>query len=104
MPTIRDTLNERGERYRRFPDNARTAQAIKDEFRETKGWHELDDYMAEALDVIASKIARILNGDPAYKDNWVDIMGYCQLVLDELEAEPQTTDRVVGGWRLSEKK
>lgn len=85
MTDIHDTLAERGERYNRFPNNARTAQAIKDQYRETPNWYELDDHMCEALDVIASKIARIINGDPTYKDNWVDIMGYCQLVLNELE-------------------
>ena len=40
----------------------------------------------EALDMIAHKIGRIINGNPHYKDSWVDIAGYAQLVVDELEA------------------
>ena len=34
--------------------------------------------------MIQHKIGRILNGDPNYDDNWRDICGYSQLVLDEL--------------------
>ena len=33
------------------------------------------------------KIGRILNGDPAYLDSWVDIVGYTQLVVNELESQ-----------------
>ena len=40
----------------------------------------------DALDMIAHKIGRIINGNPHYKDSWVDIAGYAQLVVDELEA------------------
>jgi hypothetical protein len=36
----------------------------------------------QALDVIADKIARILSGDPEYKDNWHDIQGYAKLAED----------------------
>lgn len=39
----------------------------------------------EALDMIAHKIGRIVNGDPDYADSWVDIAGYAKLVADRLE-------------------
>lgn len=43
---------------------------------------------AEALEVIASKISRMLTGDPQYRDNWHDIVGYAKLVDDRMaEAE-----------------
>lgn len=35
--------------------------------------------------MIAHKLARIMNGDPNYIDNWTDIAGYAQLVVDILE-------------------
>jgi hypothetical protein len=35
----------------------------------------------EALEMVQHKVARILNGDPGYIDNWVDICGYSQLVV-----------------------
>jgi hypothetical protein len=46
---------------------------------------ELDSDQLEALDMIAHKIARILNGDPNYADNWIDIAGYATLVANRLE-------------------
>ena len=42
-------------------------------------------YMLESLELIANKLARILNGDPMYDDSWRDISGYCTLVLMEIE-------------------
>lgn len=36
----------------------------------------------EALDNICQKIARVVNGDQFYEDNWVDIQGYAKLALD----------------------
>jgi hypothetical protein len=41
-------------------------------------------YQREALEMIAHKIARIINGDPNYADSWVDIAGYAKLVADRL--------------------
>jgi len=38
----------------------------------------------EALDMIAHKIGRIVNGDPDYEDSWRDIAGYATLVADRL--------------------
>lgn len=34
---------------------------------------------------IADKIARILNGDPEYRDNWHDIAGYAKLAEDRCQ-------------------
>jgi hypothetical protein len=39
----------------------------------------------EALDMIASKIARIVVGDYDHIDSWVDIAGYAKLVADRLQ-------------------
>jgi hypothetical protein len=45
---------------------------------------KLEDDQAEALEMIANKIARILNGDPDYADSWTDIAGYATLVAERL--------------------
>ena len=45
----------------------------------------VDDDQLEALDMIAHKIARIINGDPDYADSWHDIAGYAKLVADRLD-------------------
>ena len=34
----------------------------------------------EAVDMILHKLARVLNGDPNYADNWHDIQCYAKLV------------------------
>jgi hypothetical protein len=44
-------------------------------------------YQAEALDMIFSKIARIVIGDPNHTDSWIDIAGYAKLVADRLEGK-----------------
>lgn len=62
-----------------------TPKAIKPS--PSSGWSRLAPDQAQALDTIADKIARILNGDPNYDDNWRDIAGYATLVLKRLEAE-----------------
>ena len=69
---IDETLKERGQRYGDFSDHAVIAMSIKRSIQKEKGWARLDDVKKQALDVIADKIARILNGDPEYKDNWHD--------------------------------
>ena len=77
-------LTERGSRYGEFKDHARITQAIKHKIRQGPSFHKMDDDMVEALDMIAHKIGRIVNGDPRYADSWVDIAGYAKLVADRL--------------------
>jgi hypothetical protein len=81
---IRDTLKERGDRYGAFEDHAHLCQEIKATFRIGRSWNSCSPSQKQALETIADKIARMLNGDPDYDDNWIDIIGYAQLVLDEL--------------------
>lgn len=81
---IRETLNERGSRYGEFPDQAKISQGIKREMKKGRNWEFLKDVQKEALEMVAHKIARILNGDPDFDDSWLDQIGYVQLVRDEL--------------------
>jgi len=84
---IDEILEERGSRYGNFEDNAYIAQGLKDTMRQAEGWSVKPSTVCEALDQIQSKIARILNGDEGYPDNWVDIIGYAQLVMNEIQPE-----------------
>ncbi len=84
--TIDATLKERGERYGAFDDHARLTQELKAVMRVTSNWTKLSFSQREALEMIANKIGRILNGDPNYHDSWHDIEGYARLVADELLA------------------
>lgn len=84
--TLTDTLEERGKRYGKFTGHASITQMLKDVMRNTSNWDDLLIHdQREALDMIAHKIGRILNGDPDYSDSWIDIAGYAQLVADRLE-------------------
>ncbi len=80
-------LEERGNRYGKFTEHAAICQDLKKVMMGAYSWKYLKPCQAQALEVIADKIARILNGDPDYDDNWIDIMGYSQLVLNEIKKE-----------------
>ena len=88
---ITTTLQERGSRYGDFAEHAYIAQSIQNVMRAAPGWTRLSCDEAQALTVIADKIARILNGDPHYTDNWHDIQGYAKLVEDRLNSGEPTT-------------
>lgn len=84
MKTIFETLEAREEKYGSFTSLAETAQFIKDAIKSGKNYNDLDTDMKETLDMLAHKIARILNGDPFYIDSWHDIAGYATLVEERL--------------------
>lgn len=80
--TVETTLEERGSRYGKFAEHAILAQDLKGVMWANDNWANLSADKRQALEVIADKIARILNGDPEYKDNWHDIQGYAKLAED----------------------
>ena len=82
---IDETLNERGARYGTFKNHAEISQLIKGLLWSRPNWHGLEPDQREALEMIAHKIARIINGDPNYADSWVDIAGYAKLVANRLQ-------------------
>lgn len=83
--SIDKTLKERGDRYGEFTTQASISQSIKWAMHHPNNWGALSADQKEALEMIANKIGRILNGDPNYHDNWHDIVGYAKLVADRLE-------------------
>jgi len=82
--SIDATLAERGRRYGAFPEHARITQAIKRAMQDSPNWAGLSDDKKEALEMVAHKVGRILNGDPEHQDSWHDIVGYTKLVEDEI--------------------
>lgn len=82
---IDDILQERTARYGDFVAEARIVEQLKALINASKQPWEFDAVHAHALDMICVKLARIVNGDPDYADNWQDIIGYCTLVLRFLE-------------------
>ena len=91
-------LEQRGKRYGEFNKHAVIAQELKDVMRT----HNIASLpradMREALEMIQHKVARILNGDPTYDDNWLDIAGYATLVAERLQAKGQGTFDLTGDY------
>lgn len=80
-------LDDRGKKYGKFKDHARITQELKTIMHTCKKWPYMEPDQHEALEMIAHKIGRILNGDPNYADSWDDIAGYAKLVGDRLNGK-----------------
>ena len=76
---MKDILDARAKSHGQWTDVARIAQAIRTALRSSTGWAHMSPEQREALDMIASKQARIVCGDPSFTDHWVDIAGYATL-------------------------
>ena len=81
---ITDILTERGKDYGLFISQAGLSQELKTVMQDHRGWGALGSDMHEALELIAMKIRRILNGNPNHIDSWDDIAGFARLVADRL--------------------
>lgn len=82
---VEQILEQRGERYGLFMANANTCQSLKRVLHMNENWHHLASDQREALDMICHKMARIINGDPNYRDSWDDVAGYATLVAKRLK-------------------
>lgn len=80
------TLDMRHNVYGSYMLNAMVAQRLKtcigDELRNRE--KTLAPDQQESLDLICTKIGRIINGDPNNIDSWHDIAGYAKLIEDRL--------------------
>ncbi len=81
---IVDLLKDRGARYGNFAEQAKIGQALKNVLWLHDNWNNLSDDQKEAVEMMCVKLARIINGDPDYVDNWDDIEGYARLVSRRL--------------------
>ena len=83
MSDVKDTLAERRNMHGDFQLGSAVAQSIKDAL----DCHQdkFSPAQRESLDQIATKMARIVCGDPNIIDHWLDIEGYARLVRNILE-------------------
>lgn len=82
---IREILNQRQQTHGDFAEVATCAQDIK---RTISHYSQcLPNIHAEAIDMIATKIARICRGDANNIDSWINIAGYATLVADEIRRQ-----------------
>jgi UDP-N-acetylmuramoylalanine-D-glutamate ligase len=75
--SIKATLAQRQKTHGEFSTHAEISQKLKAVMRE-HGLLELSPDKIEALEMIAHKIARVLNGNPEHHDHWHDISGYAE--------------------------
>jgi len=87
MVDVDTVLGERGATYGTFSGVARITQQLKHCLKQGDSYHKLAPDQKESLDMIASKLGRIVSGDPDYADSWVDIAGYAKLISDRLEGK-----------------
>lgn len=82
---VAQTLEQRGHKYGvSFAVQSMTAQGLKHVMQQSPNWSKLSADKRESLEMIATKISRILNGDPEYHDSWHDVAGYAKLIADAL--------------------
>ena len=85
---IQEVLNDRAITHGSFEDYAETmadlTQAINSRM------HGLSNVQTQALFMILSKIARIINGNPNEIDHWVDIVGYTTLVINYISSDDES--------------
>lgn len=88
---IEEVLNQRQATYGSFTKNAEVSQMLKYFMTQGTNYKQMPVAHREALEMIVHKIARIVNGDPNYIDNWIDICGYSQLVIEEITSYEEPT-------------
>ena len=72
-------LGEREKTHGDYRDVADLSQALKEVLKSGNNWESLSNTQRESLEMISSKIARILSGDSNFRDHWDDIEGYAKL-------------------------
>lgn len=79
-------LNERRTTHGDFSNTADAAQKVKNVLRHTAQTSgvRLTSIQWEAVDMIASKLARVVSGNPNEPDHWKDIAGYAELSAAQL--------------------
>lgn len=89
---INKVLAERGANYGDFAFVAFRSQQIQNHLRVHDPEKQYTTMQREALQMIASKLARIVTGNPGHRDSWIDIAGYAQLVANSLTGpDPEYT-------------
>lgn len=78
-PYKNETLNERENTHGDYSDTAQVAQEIKLAMRNSPRHAELPATVVESLDMIATKMSRIISGNESEPDHWKDIIGYADL-------------------------
>jgi hypothetical protein len=81
---IDDFLHDKELAHGTFTDTATIAQTFKSLMRRGRNWEGLGHESKEALEQVATLIARILNGDASDPKHWNGAAGYLRLRSNSL--------------------
>ena len=84
-----DLLKERAKTHGNYEEKTKFIQYSKEYMRNQAGWNRLGSDEKESLDMIETKIGRILYGKPMNKAEWEDIAGYATLIIQRMESDEQ---------------
>jgi len=87
-------LEQRAKTHGDFIINCQISQDLKSVMRDSPNWNGLTVSQAEALDMIAHKIGRILAGDSQFQDHWDDLAGYAHLAAERTSCQSSSAKPV----------
>lgn len=87
VPSVSQTLNDRGQNYGKFSGQSAISQKLKSVLKYQPGWSNMSTSQQESLEMVCHKMARIVNGRADYDDSWRDIAGYAMLVVEQLNGK-----------------
>ena len=92
--TIDPPIEARHETHGDYTNTAQVSQHLKTTIRNARNWARLSNDKRESLDMIMTKVARIMSGEPNEPDHWLDIEGYAKLARERLiETQAQRETR-----------
>ena len=100
MSDVDSTLNERGARYGNYFYVVSTTQQLMSIVECGANYEHLNAEQKTSLFMICNKIARAVNGDPNYIENWHDIAGYSTLIENSLMTTEGATNAKIVAQRV----
>lgn len=103
MADLDTTLQQREHKYGRYSGMADLHNKLIDSVREHKNYTKLPNEIKLSVEMILHKIARAINGDYSYTDNYTDIQGYAERALEYLndkavEKEQEKDNEILKEW------
>lgn len=90
-----EILEAREKSYGSYSANAHLIQQLKKHARGMSGWERLASSKQQSIDMIFTKIGRIITGNSNQQDSWDDIAGYAELIsveIDEITSKIETSE------------
>ena len=78
-------LKERQKTHGDYANLAFVAQSLKNVLHDAPNYNALSPIQRESVDLICTKLARIVCGNPNEPDHYIDISGYADLVVFNLK-------------------